>query len=106
MPSKSAIYKKMLAPKIQEIIRICNESSIPCFLSFGTDIKNDQFDLQVTTLLPEMFDNIPATKDKVFSDMVDLSTHNFTTCLKDSKHRVEFTVGSNDFAKNWVTNKN
>ena len=53
-----------------------------------------------------MFDNIPATKDKVFSDMVDLSTHNFTTCLKDSKHRVEFTVGSNDFAKNWVTNKN
>jgi hypothetical protein len=86
MEDKTQKYRHQIAPKIKEIVKICNENEIPFFMSFGVkDDKNGQMQLETTTLLPEMFPDCNDVKDSVMSDFVNLTTRNFTTKLKSKE---------------------
>lgn len=108
MASKVMIYKNDIEPKLKEILKICNENSIPFFTAFGTSVeKNGELDLKVNALIPEMFDDCKNVHDPAIADMINIASRKCTTCLKHHTHTVEFTVeqGENDFRKNWVKQK-
>lgn len=71
---KNEIYDELLLPTVNEIRRICNENHIPCFLAFGTEMKDGRFvqgeGMRCTALLPQVLGI--DTDDSFFAEFVNV----------------------------------
>ena len=68
---ENIVYKKQLKPVMNEIIRICNENHMPCFIACGVELNDDGlFDIKSMGLVPEMYKI--NTKDRRFTDFMNI----------------------------------
>lgn len=74
-------YNRLIAPKVKEIINICNENKIPCFMAFATKEETEgRLHLECSSLIPEMF-RMHSDKDTRFADFINVQ-NGFTAVPK------------------------
>lgn len=65
------VFKKQLKPVMNELIRICNENHMPCFIACGTSMtEKGGFNIKAAGLIPEMYGI--KTNDRRFADFMNI----------------------------------
>lgn len=71
MSSKKKEYTSLVEPKIEEIVRICNENKIPFFMTFMVNDKgNSVEDFKTKTLSTSVLD--VNTNDETFAKLINV----------------------------------